>query len=171
MHVSTLICFLQLMCSQNEDLRDLLPYGFGVHHAGMTRVDRNMVEDLFADKHIQVLVSTATLAWGVNLPARTVIIKGTQIYSPEKGSWVELGALDVMQMLGRSGRPQFDKVGEGILLTSHSELQYYLSLMNQQVGGRGGGGAGRWIGKVVVCGSAQQSLNSPSSFLCTTKTR
>ena len=128
--------------SQNEDLRDLLPYGFGVHHAGMTRVDRNMVEDLFADRHIQVLVSTATLAWGVNLPARTVIIKGTQIYSPEKGSWVELGALDVMQMLGRSGRPQFDKVGEGILLTSHSELQYYLSLMNQQVGGAGGRGLG-----------------------------
>ena len=108
----------------------------------MTRVDRNMVEDLFADRHIQVLISTATLAWGVNLPARTVIIKGTQIYSPEKGSWVELGALDVMQMLGRSGRPQFDKVGEGILLTSHSELQYYLSLMNQQVGGAGGWG--RW---------------------------
>lgn len=127
---------------QNEDLRDLLPYGFGVHHAGMTRVDRNMVEDLFADRHIQVLVSTATLAWGVNLPARTVIIKGTQIYNPEKGSWVELGALDVMQMLGRSGRPQFDKVGEGILLTSHSELQYYLSLMNQQVGGAGGRGLG-----------------------------
>ena len=136
--------------SQNEDLRDLLPYGFGVHHAGMTRVDRNMVEDLFADRHIQVLVSTATLAWGVNLPARTVIIKGTQIYSPEKGSWVELGALDVMQMLGRSGRPQFDKVGEGILLTSHSELQYYLSLMNQQVGGAGGWGW--WVGQVGGAG-------------------
>ena len=45
----------------------------------MTRVDRTLVEDLFADKHIQVLVSTATLAWGVNLPAHTVIIKGTQV--------------------------------------------------------------------------------------------
>ena len=42
--------------------------------------------------------------------------------------------LDVLQMLGRAGRPQYDKKGEGILLTSHSELQYYLSLMNQQVG-------------------------------------
>ena len=41
--------------------------------------------------------------------------------------------LDVLQMLGRAGRPQYDKKGEGILLTSHSELQYYLSLMNQQV--------------------------------------
>lgn len=46
---------------------------------------------------------------------------------------MELGALDVMQMLGRAGRPQYDTKGEGILLTSHSELQYYLSLMNQQV--------------------------------------
>lgn len=118
---------------KNSELKDLLPYGFAIHHAGMTRVDRTLVEDLFADKHIQVLVSTATLAWGVNLPAHTVIIKGTQIYNPEKGRWVELGALDVLQMLGRAGRPQYDSKGEGILITSHSELQYYLSLMNQQL--------------------------------------
>lgn len=122
---------------KNNELKDLLPYGFAIHHAGMTRVDRTLVEDLFADRHIQVLVSTATLAWGVNLPAHTVrflllaflthlnsirhfncllrfnfffsrqvIIKGTQIYNPEKGRWVELGALDVLQMLGRAGRPQ-----------------------------------------------------------------
>lgn len=83
---------------QNLELKDLLPYGFAIHHAGMTRVDRTLVEDLFADRHIQVLVSTATLAWGVNLPAHTVIIKGTQVYSPEKGRWTELGALDILQV-------------------------------------------------------------------------
>ncbi|CAF92185.1 unnamed protein product, partial [Tetraodon nigroviridis] len=118
---------------KNLELKDLLPYGFAIHHAGMTRVDRTLVEDLFADKHIQVLVSTATLAWGVNLPAHTVIIKGTQVYSPEKGRWTELGALDILQMLGRAGRPQYDTKGEGILITSHAELQYYLSLLNQQL--------------------------------------
>uniref|UniRef100_A0AAR2JZQ8 U5 small nuclear ribonucleoprotein 200 kDa helicase n=1 Tax=Pygocentrus nattereri TaxID=42514 RepID=A0AAR2JZQ8_PYGNA len=118
---------------QNLELKDLLPYSFAIHHAGMTRVDRTLVEDLFADRHIQVLVSTATLAWGVNLPAHTVIIKGTQVYSPEKGRWTELGALDVLQMLGRAGRPQYDTKGEGILITSHGELQYYLSLLNQQL--------------------------------------
>ena len=92
-----------------------------------------MVEDLFADEHIQVLVSTATLAWGVNLPAHTVIIKGTQVYSPEKGRWIELSPQDVLQMLGRAGRPQYDTFGEGIIITSHTELQYYLSLLNQQL--------------------------------------
>ena len=69
----------------------------------------------------------------MNLPAHTVIIKGTQIYNPEKGRWTELGALDVLQMLGRAGRPQYDTKGEGILITNHSELQYYLSLLNQQL--------------------------------------
>lgn len=119
--------------TKNADLTDLLPYGFAIHHAGMNRADRTLVEDLFADGHVQVLVSTATLAWGVNLPAHTVIIKGTQVYSPEKGRWVELSPQDVLQMLGRAGRPQFDTFGEGIIITTHQELQYYLSLLNQQL--------------------------------------
>ena len=117
----------------DRDLKDLLPYGFGIHHAGMNRADRDSVESLFAEGNIQVLVSTATLAWGVNLPAHAVVIKGTQIYSPEKGSWVELSPQDVLQMLGRAGRPQYDTYGEGIIITTQSELQYYLSLMNQQL--------------------------------------
>ncbi|KAH0834659.1 putative RNA helicase [Lanmaoa asiatica] len=118
---------------KDSNLRDLLPFGFAIHHAGMSREDRTLVEELFADGSVQVLVCTATLAWGVNLPAHTVIIKGTQIYNPEKGRWVELSSQDVLQMLGRAGRPQYDTYGEGIIITNHSELQYYLSLLNQQL--------------------------------------
>ncbi|CAH8318639.1 unnamed protein product [Eruca vesicaria subsp. sativa] len=118
---------------KNGDLIELLPYGFAIHHAGLTRGDREIVEALFREGHVQVLVSTATLAWGVNLPAHTVIIKGTQVYNPEKGAWMELSPLDVMQMLGRAGRPQYDQSGEGIVITGYSELQYYLSLMNEQL--------------------------------------
>ncbi len=44
---------------------------------------------------VKILVSTATLAWGVNLPAHTVIIKGTQVYNPEKGRWTELSPLGI----------------------------------------------------------------------------
>lgn len=74
----------------NQDLPSLVESGIAIHHAGLNRKDRNLVEDLFADKHLAVLVSTATLAWGVNLPAKTVIIKNTQVYSPELGRWTEL---------------------------------------------------------------------------------
>jgi pre-mRNA-splicing helicase BRR2 len=82
----------ELLASSAEEckslqLKELLPYGFAIHHAGMTRQDRTLVEELFDAKHIQVLCCTATLAWGVNLPAHTVIIKGTQIYDAEGGGW------------------------------------------------------------------------------------
>ena len=84
-----------------------------VHHDRVRELDCRATFDLGA----QVLVSTATLAWGVNLPAHTVIIKGTQVYNPEKGAWGELSPLDVMQMFGRAGRPQYDSQGEGIIIT------------------------------------------------------
>lgn len=57
-------------------------------------------------------MSTATLAWGVNLPAHTVIIKGTQVYNPEKGRWVELGALDVLQVFAKYCTGIFSEVFE-----------------------------------------------------------
>ncbi|EGR33237.1 hypothetical protein IMG5_058570 [Ichthyophthirius multifiliis] len=119
--------------AQNKQLKEMLPFGFGIHHAGLNRADRNLVESLFFQRHLRVLVSTATLAWGVNLPAHTVIIKGTQIYSPEQGKWTELSPQDILQMIGRAGRPSFDRKGEGIILTTYTELKYYLSLLNQQL--------------------------------------
>ena len=54
----------------------------------------------------RVLCCTATLAWGVNLPAHTVIIKGTEMYDQQRGTFVDLGMLDVAQIFGRAGRPQ-----------------------------------------------------------------
>lgn len=73
------------------------------------------------------------MAWGVNLPAHTVIIKGTETYSPESGAWVQLSPQDILQMLGRAGRPRYDKNGEGIIITSQDEVQYYLAILNQQL--------------------------------------
>lgn len=117
----------------NKALKEVLPMGLGIHHAGMTREDRSTSEDLFAEGHIKVLVSTATLAWGVNLPAHTVIIKGTSVYSPEKGSWTNLSPQDILQMLGRAGRPRYDTHGEGIIITDQDEVKYYLAILNQQL--------------------------------------
>ncbi|XP_029451214.1 activating signal cointegrator 1 complex subunit 3 isoform X1 [Rhinatrema bivittatum] len=122
----------QVQRSRNKQLRELFPDGFSIHHAGMLRQDRSLVENLFSQGHIKVLVCTATLAWGVNLPAHAVIIKGTQIYDAKRGSFVDLGILDVMQIFGRAGRPQFDKFGEGTIITTHDKLSHYLTLLTQQ---------------------------------------
>ncbi|KAL0384901.1 UNVERIFIED_CONTAM: DExH-box ATP-dependent RNA helicase DExH14, partial [Sesamum radiatum] len=123
----------EVLKSRNKELVQLFEYAVGIHHAGMLRSDRGLTERLFSEGLLRVLVCTATLAWGVNLPAHTVVIKGTQIYDPKAGGWRDLGMLDVMQIFGRAGRPQFDKSGEGIIITSHDKLAYYLRLLTSQL--------------------------------------
>ncbi|KAL1584973.1 hypothetical protein WHR41_06112 [Cladosporium halotolerans] len=118
--------------SKGKELRELIQKGMGTHHAGMPRSDRNMVERMFGDGVLKVLCCTATLAWGVNLPAAAVIIKGTQLYSSEAGKFVDVGILDVLQIFGRAGRPQFQDTGIGMILTSQDKLQHYLTTVTQQ---------------------------------------
>ncbi|XP_052868650.1 activating signal cointegrator 1 complex subunit 3 [Anopheles cruzii] len=118
--------------SRNKQLADLFQSGLAMHHAGMLRQDRNLVEKYFAEGFIKVLCCTATLAWGVNLPAHAVIIKGTEIYDSKHGTFVDLGILDVLQIFGRAGRPQFDKSGVGTIITAHDKLNHYLSLLTNQ---------------------------------------
>ncbi|KAJ7047198.1 P-loop containing nucleoside triphosphate hydrolase protein [Mycena alexandri] len=97
-----------------KKLGELAAFGIGVHHAGLTIDDRRAVEDLYLKGLLRVVVATSTLAVGVNLPAHTVVIKGVQIF--QNNASVEYSDLDVMQMLGRAGRPQFDKDGIAIIL-------------------------------------------------------
>ncbi|XP_042220102.1 activating signal cointegrator 1 complex subunit 3-like [Homarus americanus] len=118
--------------SRNKKLHELFDSGFGVHHAGLLRSDRTQIESLFSRGFIKVLVCTATLAWGVNLPAHAVIIKGTDIYNSKHGTMVDLGILDVLQIFGRAGRPQFDTSGHGTIITTHDKLTHYLSLLTNQ---------------------------------------
>ncbi|KAK5128381.1 hypothetical protein LTR85_003049 [Meristemomyces frigidus] len=118
--------------SKGREIRELVAKGMGTHHAGMPRSDRNLIERLFAEGVLKVLCCTATLAWGVNLPAAAVIIKGTQLYSAEAGKFVDLGILDVLQIFGRAGRPQFQDTGIGMILTTQDKLQHYLTAVTQQ---------------------------------------
>lgn len=118
--------------SRDRDLKELYEKGFGVHHAGMSRSDRNLTEQMFLKGAIRVLICTATLAWGINLPAAAVIIKGTNIYDSKKGGMTDMNISDVIQIFGRSGRPGFEEYGIGILLTTQDKLDHYLSLLTQQ---------------------------------------
>ncbi|KAF6009316.1 hypothetical protein HII13_003392 [Brettanomyces bruxellensis] len=118
--------------NKNKDVRELFKGGFGVHHAGMLRADRNLTEKMFLAGAIKVLCCTATLAWGVNLPAAAVIIKGTQVYNAQAGGFVDLGISDVLQIFGRAGRPQYQAHGIGILCTTSDKLDHYVTLLLEQ---------------------------------------
>ncbi|KAJ2901105.1 activating signal cointegrator 1 complex subunit 3 [Coemansia aciculifera] len=118
--------------SQNREMKELLGDGFSIHHAGMLRSDRNLVEELFSKGQVRVLCCTSTLAWGVNLPAYAVVIKGTQVYDSQKGAFVDLSILDVLQIFGRAGRPQYETHGVGYILTTHDRLAHYVSAITMQ---------------------------------------
>ena len=117
----------------NKTLQEIIPYGLGFHNAGLLRKDRTIVEKLFKNRTIKVLVSTSTLAWGVNLPAYSVIIKGTQFYDASEGKKVDISILDILQMFGRAGRPQYDKKGVGVIFCPLSKLTHFVQKLKNQI--------------------------------------
>ena len=72
-----------------------------------------------------MLVSTSTLAWGVNLPAHLVVIKGTEFYDGKTKRYQDFPITDVLQMMGRAGRPQFDKSGCCVVLVHEPKKNFY----------------------------------------------
>jgi antiviral helicase SLH1 len=118
---------LQLNLTRVEDqsLKEALSFGIGLHHAGLVESDRALTEELFANNKIQVLVATSTLAWGVNLPAHLVVVKGTQFFDAKIGGYKDMDLTDVLQMLGRAGRPQFDTSGIARIFTQDAKKSFY----------------------------------------------
>jgi replicative superfamily II helicase len=112
----------------NDTLRQSVLDGVGFHHAGLSREDKNLVEQWFREGKIQVLFSTSTLAWGVNLPARCVVIRDTKLHDPLKGE-VDMSPLDVLQMLGRAGRPGYDDQGYAWVVCDRSDTDRYRKLL------------------------------------------
>ncbi|CAG2200391.1 ASCC3 [Mytilus edulis] len=96
---------------KDTNLKLTLAFGIGIHHAGLQERDRKVVEELFVNQKIQVLIATSTLAWGVNFPAHLVVVKGTEFYDGKTRRYVDFPITDVLQMMGRAGRPQFDDQG------------------------------------------------------------
>ncbi|KJA27175.1 hypothetical protein HYPSUDRAFT_75106, partial [Hypholoma sublateritium FD-334 SS-4] len=110
----------------DKRLDDFACAGIGVHHAGIVMEDRKATEQLYLNKVLRVLIATSTLAVGVNLPAQMVVIKGTHVF--QNGASKEYSDLDVMQMLGRAGRPQFDKEGTAVIICESDLVQKYKAL-------------------------------------------
>ncbi len=91
------------------------------HHAGLSSLQRKTVESLFKERKIAVIVATPTLAAGINLPAKTVVVRDTKRYDISGYGWMDLPVMEVEQMLGRAGRPKYDKEGEGVIVAKTKE--------------------------------------------------
>ncbi|ELZ64699.1 MULTISPECIES: DEAD/DEAH box helicase [unclassified Haloferax] len=88
--------------------------GVGFHHAGLRSAHRVAVENAFRDRRLAVICATPTLAAGVNVPARRVVIRDQKRYTGDAMEWIPV--LDVHQMCGRAGRPHLDPFGEAVLV-------------------------------------------------------
>lgn len=113
---------------RDSKLRELLVAGVGYHHAGLDFNDRKLIEEVFCSGNLPVLISTGTLAMGVNMPAHLVVIKSTMQYCD--GKCCEYSETQLLQMIGRAGRPQFDTTATAVIMTKMSLKTKYESLLS-----------------------------------------
>ncbi|AXG10481.1 DEAD/DEAH box helicase [Haloplanus rubicundus] len=104
-------------------LADCVEGGVAFHHAGLRSAHRVAVERAFRDRELKAICATPTLAAGVNVPARRVVVRDQKRYTGSGMEW--LPTLEVHQMCGRAGRPHLDPYGEAVLVgdeTTRDEL-------------------------------------------------
>lgn len=104
-------------------LKQLLLRGVGVHHAGLMPRYRRVVEELFVRKMLAACVCTETLAAGINLPARSVVM--TSLVKGPPGKQRLIDASTAHQIFGRAGRPQFDDQGYVICLAHEDDVRIH----------------------------------------------
>jgi helicase len=110
-------------------LKDCMKHGMAFHNAALSNEHRRLVERSFKAGRIKCIVATPTLAAGINLPARRVIVRDVNRF--DDGGYVPLPVMEVKQMCGRAGRPRYDPYGEAVLLAktvdqSHMLFENYL---------------------------------------------
>lgn len=108
--------------------------GVGMHHSGLLPILKEIIEMLFTTGALRVLFSTETLAMGLNMPARTVVIRTTKKYNPETRTYVDINVGEYTQMAGRAGRRGYDVKGTSIIECSGQELLPERLLVKLQTG-------------------------------------
>jgi helicase len=95
--------------------------GVAFHHAGLAMPNRRAVEAAFKEGLVKVLVATPTLAYGMNTPARRVVLASLYRYDSSFGENRPITVMDYKQMCGRAGRPKFDEYGEAVTIAQSQE--------------------------------------------------
>ncbi|HEY4822488.1 MAG TPA: DEAD/DEAH box helicase [Candidatus Bathyarchaeia archaeon] len=109
----------------SEALASQAASGAGFHHAGLTGIHRGIIEESFRTGRIKILAATPTLAAGVNLPARAVIVSSYERYEAGYGRY-PISVLEYKQFCGRAGRPKYDKFGESLLIARNPDEAEWL---------------------------------------------
>lgn len=117
-------------------LRNTIVFGVAIHHAGLDNHDRKTVETLYGQGKIQVLIATSTLAWGVNTPAHLVVVKGTEYFDGKTRRYVNFDVTDILQMMGRAGRPQFDDTGVACVFVHEPQKNFYKKFLFEPFPGK-----------------------------------
>eukprot|EP00923_Selenidium_pygospionis_P011804 GHVN01020210.1.p1 GENE.GHVN01020210.1~~GHVN01020210.1.p1 ORF type:complete len:343 (-),score=35.34 GHVN01020210.1:2536-3564(-) len=115
----------------DKNLASFILRGAAVHHSALQPHVRQTIEDLFIAEHIKVVCCTTTLAQGVNLPAHLVVVKSTLGY--KNGAYQEYDALEMLQMIGRAGRPRYDSEGVAVILTDKQEEEKWRQITTGNV--------------------------------------
>lgn len=108
-----------------KKLSEYILSGVAFHHAGINSSQRRLVEDAFRANRIKLVAATTTLAMGLNLPSRRVIIRDWWRYEPGLGM-KPLPVIDMKQMSGRAGRPGLDEYGEAVIIAKNKRDEDYL---------------------------------------------
>lgn len=108
-----------------QELSFLVANGVSYHNAGLTYTQRKLIENAFKDGLLKVIVSTPTLAAGINMPARRVVITSVDRYTMETGQ-IPIPVFEFAQMKGRAGRPKYDTKGEVILIAKTDRQEEFL---------------------------------------------
>lgn len=106
-------------------LSEQVASGVAFHHAGILSSQRRIIEDAFKQNKIKLIVATTTLAMGLNLPSRRVIIKDWHRYESGIGMRA-IPVMEIKQMSGRAGRPGYDEFGEAVLVARSKRDERYL---------------------------------------------
>ena len=150
-----------------QRLSELMAKNVAFHHAGLRYQERRIIETTFRENKVKIVCATPTLAAGVNLPARMVIIDNYRRYETGLG-YYPIPVLEYKQMAGRAGRPKYDKLGEAILISrGHEEratlLDTYINGVPEKIWSKLGKESA--LRSHILSSIAMGLANSPESIM------
>ncbi|KAL9038694.1 MAG: hypothetical protein Q9214_005178 [Letrouitia sp. 1 TL-2023] len=116
---------------QEAALANSISHGIGYYHGALSNGDKRIVSHLYSIGALQVMIASRDVCWEINLSAHLVIVMGSQFYEGREHRYIDYPISEVLQMFGRANRPQFDRLGKGVLMVPSVKREYYKKFLNE----------------------------------------